>query len=140
VIRQATILDAPQLVKLVDALGYPSDEDFVRRKLEEYEATPSASILVYELNGAVIGFLVLDSQPLFHQEGRIGCIMAMAVLTPHRGKGIGRELVLEAERIARECGCVKVSVASGLRRLETHAFYRGLGYEEITKRFVKQLS
>ena len=138
-IRTATERDIPELVVLLETLGYPRDEEFVRDKLEVYATSDSAHVLVDAREDAAVGFLVLDVQLLFHQEGNIGCIMAMAVLDEWRGRGVGTALVREAERIARQAGCVKISVASGIHRTETHRFYRSLGFEEITKRFVKQL-
>jgi len=94
---------------------------------------------VAEQDGSVVGFLSFDSEPAFHREGRIGTITAMCVDENARGKGIGRKLIEQAEDFAKESGCIRVAVASGLQRHETHRFYLDLGYEEKTKRFVKDI-
>jgi GNAT superfamily N-acetyltransferase len=65
--------------------------------------------------------------------------MALCVGNQFRGQGIGRALIQKIETVAREMCCIKISVASGVHRIEAHRFYTGLGYEEITKRFVKNL-
>jgi GNAT superfamily N-acetyltransferase len=137
VIRDAKDTDAEAIAILMGQLGYPQDAAFVIRKLAELRERKSSRVVVAEEVGGVAGFLSFDCEPAFHREGWIGTITALCVLESVRGKGIGRKLVERAEKIAREKGCVRLAVASGVRRLETHQFYLGLGYEEKTKRFVK---
>ncbi|HWF45240.1 MAG TPA: GNAT family N-acetyltransferase [Candidatus Kapabacteria bacterium] len=139
VIRDVEDRDASQIAKLLTQLGYPCDSDFARNKLHELSVHPSSQVSVAEVNGTVAGVISFDSQPLFHQAGKLGTIMALSVLESHRGNGIGRKLVKHIERVAKERGCVKIAVASGVHREDAHRFYRSLGYEEITKRFVKKI-
>ena len=51
-----------------------------------------------------------------------------------RGRGIGERLVRAAEAHATECGCTTMEVSSSRRRQGAHAFYRRLGYGDITER------
>ena len=136
-IREASESDSAGIAVLLGQLGYPNDPAFVKRKLDELNKRSSAAVIVAEVSNQVVGFLSFDSEPAFHREGWIGTITAMCVLEAERGKGIGRTLVERAEEIAREKGCVRIAVASGMQRHATHQFYLGLGYEEKTKRFVK---
>lgn len=48
-----------------------------------------------------------------------------------RGQGIGRQLMEEAENLARSKGCKIIELTSGLRRAKegTHEFYKALGYQ-----------
>ena len=124
---------------LLTQLGYPQDVAFVIEKLLEFSDRPSARVFVADEGGEVLGFLSFDSEPAFHREGNIGTITAMCVLEAARGRGIGRRLIEQAESFAKETGCVRIAVASGMQRLETHTFYLNLGYEEKTKRFIKEL-
>ena len=136
-IREAHHEDADTLVHLLSQLGYPQDTSFVRAKLGEYAEREGAKVFVAELNGSVVGFLTFVSEPAFHRQGRIGTITALCVLDSARGHGIGCQLMEGAEAYAREVGCVRIAVASGVERHETHRFYLNRGYEEKTKRFVK---
>jgi GNAT superfamily N-acetyltransferase len=138
-VRDATTEDAASVVGLLAELGYPCDADFARQRILGYTTRPSSAILIAEVEHQIRGFLAFDAQPLFHQDGNIGCIMALCVTNDARGGGVGRALVNRVEEIAKALGCTKIAVASGLQRVEAHTFYRDLGYEEITKRFVKQL-
>jgi GNAT superfamily N-acetyltransferase len=96
-------------------------------------------VYVAEAGGRLVAFVHLHRAELFHAPGRLGRIMALAVAEGSRRQGIGRRLMAAVERRARECGCVKMEVSSGVHRPGAHAFYRKLGYNEEPKRFVKML-
>jgi GNAT superfamily N-acetyltransferase len=138
-IRNARNEDADAIAILLTQLGYPQEASFVVRKLSELSERASANVFVAEEDGNILGFLSFDSEPAFHREGNIGTITAMCVLETARGRGIGGRLIESAESFAKETGCVRIAVASGIQRKETHKFYLNLGYEEKTKRFIKEL-
>lgn len=52
-----------------------------------------------------------------------------------RGKGLGKKLVTEALRVAKEAGCYKIIGTSRSSREKVHAFYKQLGFEEYGKEF-----
>jgi GNAT superfamily N-acetyltransferase len=138
-IRDAKETDAEAVASLLGELGYANESRFALERIKEFGARESSQVLVADKEGIVNGVICFDVQPLFHQEGSIGCIMALCVSAAARGQGIGRALVEHIEEIARTMGCIKIAVASGVRREDAHRFYQDLGYEENTKRFVKQL-
>ena len=45
-----------------------------------------------------------------------------------RRRGVGRALMREVERRAREAGCYKLQLVSGARRSQAHLFYKAIGY------------
>jgi ribosomal protein S18 acetylase RimI-like enzyme len=77
--------------------------------------------------------------PLIHRDLPVGRITAMVVRSDRRGSGVGRRLVAELEEIARRDGCGRIDLTSRHVRQEAHAFYRALGFEETSRRFVKDL-
>jgi len=139
-IRDAKAGDAKAIAELLTELGYPNDEHFVLKKLRVFSERDFSRVLIAEVEHGVAGFICFDAQPLFHQEGKIGTIMALSIGEAFRRQGIGRALVERVETISKDVGCIKIAVASGLHRADAHRFYLELGYEEITKRFVKRLS
>ena len=54
--------------------------------------------------------------------------------------GVGHALVEHVEEQARARGCVQLDVSSRDRREDAHAFYRRLGFADVSRRFVKDLT
>lgn len=61
-------------------------------------------------------------------EGHRGWINYLGVDPSRRGRGLGRELVSEAERLLAERGCPKVSLLVREGNDEALGFYEALGY------------
>jgi ribosomal protein S18 acetylase RimI-like enzyme len=89
-------------------------------------APPSGMLLIARVEGERAGLGgVRDLQP------GIAEVKSMYVAPPHRGRGIGRMLLAELERIARERGCREVRLDSSRYLTEAVALYRSAGYEEM---------
>jgi ribosomal protein S18 acetylase RimI-like enzyme len=63
-------------------------------------------------------------------EGHRGWMNYLAVAPGFRGRGLGRLLVLEVERLLLERGCPKVNLQVRATNPEAVAFYRRLGYAQ----------
>jgi ribosomal protein S18 acetylase RimI-like enzyme len=79
----------------------------------------SGIILVAEENGEIIGFVAVqtkipETEP-DHPPGTYALVSDLAVSAPHRGRGIGRALLLKAEEYAREHNAadLRIAVLSG---------------------------
>ncbi len=58
----------------------------------------------------------------------------------NRSKGYGEALLSYIHELARELGCGKVALTSGLQRVDAHRFYEEkMGYERKSYAFVKDL-
>jgi ribosomal protein S18 acetylase RimI-like enzyme len=66
---------------------------------------------------------------------------ALVVAKRDRRSGAGSALVEAVERFARERRCRFVEVTCGERpdREAAHRFYEALGYEPVSRRFLKEL-
>ena len=63
-------------------------------------------------------------------EGHRGWLNYLAVCPKHRRCGIGRQIVLAAQKRLRALGCPKINVQVRLSNTEAIAFYRKLGFVE----------
>jgi GNAT superfamily N-acetyltransferase len=64
----------------------------------------------------------------FLESGMFAEIAGMVVTQSQRGKGIGTQLVAQAEQWARAKGTVRLRVRSNVVRHETHEFYLKCGF------------
>lgn len=62
-------------------------------------------------------------------DGHRGWLYYLAAATSHRGQGIGRRLVTEAERLLEAMGCPKVQLMVRPDNTAARGFYDELGYE-----------
>lgn len=137
-VRTAKAGDAPALAELIKFLGHEIDEKTVRKNIATLTKAGEAP-LVATLDKAVIGLCGLHRTVTVHRPAPVGRITVLVVAQSAQDKGIGRILVQEAERLLKNAGCRIVEVTSNDRRAAAHAFYRHLGYERTSIRFMKKL-
>lgn len=142
-IRAAEPDDADQVAALLGELGYPDNTvDAVRRRLAVWADARDSVALVAENVSAIIGIAAVSVVPYLERDGYWGRISALVVAESCRGQGVGRMLMVAAEELARDCGCVVMEVSSDRGRIDAQAFYRSHGYEDWgdrSARFVKDL-
>jgi GNAT superfamily N-acetyltransferase len=87
--------------------------------------------LMVDADELPLGTFSLLLFPVMVHDGRPEAIIeGVVVAPPARGTGIGKAMMREAMRLAREAGACKLALSSSARRLQAHAFYRGLGFTE----------
>ena len=75
-----------------------------------------------------------------HHTEYIAEIMEFAVDAAFRGQGIGKAMLEEACKIAREQGCSQIEVACNQLRVDTHRFYLREGMHNFHYKFSKSLA
>src|SRR5512132_665255 len=108
-IRAATTDDAVAITALIATLGYPTDAVALRRLLPRLIDASRVAIVVAELEGAVVGMLMLCARPSLTLQGWVGTIGELVVDPGWRGLAIGEALLQYAKGLA---------VEQGLSRLE----------------------
>ncbi len=133
VIRTATSDDVPTIAALIRELAEYErlsdqvvlrESDLQRRLFGEQ---PCAEVLMAEEKGSTVGFAVF-----FHNFstflGRPGIYLEDLFVRPaHRGKGHGKQLLLEVARIAVERGCGRLEWAVLDWNTPAMDFYRSFG-------------
>ena len=137
-IREAKPSDGNELAKLIEYLGHPIDEKTVRKNLAALKKAGELP-LVATLDKQVVGLVGMHRMVAVHRPAPVGRINVLVVAEEAQNHGIGRVLVEAAEQWCRKAGCKIVEVTSNDRRTAAHAFYRHLGYERTSMRFMKKL-
>ena len=135
----AEVRQSGEISALLHQLGYPVDAATVENRLERQSSLPTTEVLVATREDRVIGLATLAIIPTLHRPGDVCRITAFVVDANERRSGVGRRLIDGIESFAREHACFRVEVTSNGARAEAHEFYRALGYQELPKRFVKDL-
>ena len=135
--RAALPSDAPFLSELLAQLGYPVAAEEIPPRLSALNEFPKALALVALDRENVVGLITAHIIPSIHSNEPIALLTTLVVAASHRGKGIGSQLISDAERWAAENGAVRVSVTSGLQREGSHQFYEHRDYERSGFRFTK---
>jgi GNAT superfamily N-acetyltransferase len=137
-LREAKPADSKVLTELIKFLGHEIDEKSVRRNIAKLAKMDEAP-LVATLDKRVVGLIGIHKMVTLHRPAPVGRIPVLVVAEEAQGHGIGRLLVEEVEKRLRKAGCQVVEVTSNDRRTAAHAFYRHLGYERTSMRFMKRL-
>jgi ribosomal protein S18 acetylase RimI-like enzyme len=90
----------------------------IRRKL----AVRPDLFLVAELDGVVIGTVMAG------YDGHRGWINYLGVDPSSRRRGVGRALMIEAERLLRLEGCPKINLQVRISNTDAIEFYRRIGF------------
>jgi ribosomal protein S18 acetylase RimI-like enzyme len=135
--RKAKIDDLPAIVRMLadDFLGAgrerlenPLPESYVLA-FREIETDPNNDLIVAELDNKIVGTLQLTFTPSLSNQGGKRCtVESVRVDAAHRGKGIGREMMLWAIERAKGKGCVSMQLTTNNDRTEAHRFYGRLGF------------
>lgn len=132
-IRMATIEDVPAILGFIEQLAdyeqlrheVLATDGMLRETL--FGATPSAEVLIATLEGRAVGFALYFgtystflARPGIHLED-------LFVVPEARGAGVGRALLAELARIARDRGCGRLEWAVLTWNAPAIGFYRQLG-------------
>lgn len=139
--RPAVPTDAPAVVDLLVALGYPLPLGTVQERITRLSRSREDLVAVVTEDGVdVVGVVSAHVVPRFGgpSQGFVR-ITALSVAPDRSRAGIGRRLTGFVEYFARVRGCDLVEVTSGRRpeRAAAHRFYPALGFEDTSDRSVR---
>ena len=137
-IRPALPADVPSLEPLLAAVGFPTDPSTIAHRLARL-AGPADRALVAEVGGQIVGLLTAHLTPALHRPNSVGRVTLLSVAESAQRQGVGRALILAAERELSAAGCTIVEVISNRRFENAHKFYESLGYDFTSLKFKKVL-
>ena len=138
-VRPAATGDASDVARLLGDLGYPCEDAEAAERIAVVIADRRQHLLLAEVDGEACGLIALYTLYSLAHGSELARITALVVAPERARGGIGRLLLREVEQLSRRHGIHRIEVTSNARRTEAHAFYRGCGYSDDSRRFVKML-
>ena len=130
-IRECKMEDASAVHNLNSAeLGYEYSIDNTKAKLKCLLKSKKDQIFVATVDRVVVGYVHACDYDLIYAP-HLKNIMEIAVLSEYKQQGIGKALLTEIEKWAKETGAAGVRLASGEPRKGAHEFYRRCGYHAV---------
>lgn len=138
-IRRLTREDLPSLIALYAQLSDRHREMSLPRTEEVWDTVlkddPNIVYLGAVDRGQVVSTCYLVVIPTLVYGGRPFALLENVVTdAAHRRQGLAAQLIREAVEIARERGCYKLVLQSGVQRTGAHRFYEQLGFDGDRKR------
>ena len=143
--------DGSAIVEIINAYacepqggGAALPNDVLEQIIPLIRGTPGAFVMLARISGQPAGAAVCFRGFSTFAAGTLVNVHDLSVLAPHRGSGIGTQLLHAVEAHARQLGCKKVTLE--VRDANPHAerLYRRLGYGDPsgfpTKSLEKPLS
>ncbi len=127
-LRAATEDDAERIAALLTDEGYPAGASDLAARIAHF-STPESRVTVAVAGGDVSGFIAFHLVSRFETDERFLRIVTLVVDAGARERGIGRLLMAEAERVAREEGAAYLEITAGHHRPEARQLYESLGYD-----------
>lgn len=124
-IRAARAEDLDALLRLEKA-SFATDR-LSRRSLRNAMQSPAAALLVASLDRGVAGYALVQ----FRSNSSAARLYSLAVDRSLSGRGIGRALLVAAERAARRRGCGFMRLEVGARNRRAASLYQSNGYTPI---------
>ena len=138
-IRTVTVEDAESITRLnFNELGYKYSVEKTSEQIKRILKKSTDRIFVVCVDDEVAGYVHTCNYEGTYFDPQKN-IMAIAVDSSHRGKGLGRALLNEVENWAKEENCTGVRLVSGMNREGAHKFYAHCGYKlrKEQKNFIK---
>ena len=139
--RQALPADIPAVLALYAQPslddGKVLDDDAAQQVFAQFARYPNYRLFVAIEDSAVVGSYALL---IMHNLAHCGTPSAIAedvvVTRASQGQGIGRQMMAHALSEARRAGCYKLALSSNRKRIQAHAFYESLGFDQHGLSFV----
>lgn len=110
----------------LDVLCFEKPFRFTRAAMRQFAEAKKALVVVADDGGALSGFVILHVER--SEEGRVGYVVTLDVDPALRRSGIGRMLMDEVERQAREDNCAALVLHVSAGNEAAIQFYEHVGF------------
>jgi len=96
--------------------------------------------LAESYEGEALGFISCHIQNLLHHCGKVAEIQELFVRQENRAEGVGQALVKFVEQEIFTLHCVSFEVTAQNKRLQTHDFYKKMGFHQTHLKYTKAIT
>ena len=144
-VRNATDKDIPVILDLLYSLGRPKAKDDVEievfeKQIKQYISNSDKQILVAELDSKIVGMVSLMFISRLNRDKLELYIPELIVSKENTRKGFGNTLIEQCIKLAKEKKCHRIRLESGNQRIESHQFYKKLGFTQHALSFTLDIS
>ena len=144
-IRESNFDDIPSLLELLYELGRPKPQkdnelETFTKLLKNYMQEDDKKILVAQIeNLKIIGMMSIVFLSRLNQNTLEMYVPELIISQNYHSKGIGKKLINFSIELGKEKKCHRMRLESGNQRIESHKFYKHLGFEDSSIFFTKNL-
>jgi len=110
-------------------------DEFTAKNIWKNIETHNIKYFTAKENGKIIASCYICIIPNLTRGGKsIGFIENVITDIEYRRKGIGKNIIKNAIKYAKEQNCYKILLQSGNKRADTHGFYESIGFDGESKR------
>jgi GNAT superfamily N-acetyltransferase len=132
--------DAASVARLLDQLGYPTDEAEARDRIAAWTGEGRGAVFGARVDDRLAGCAAIYVVPFFERPGARARLVALVVDAEYRRQGIAELLVEQAREFARDRGAVEMEVLSRRTRPDAYPFYTNVGFADVSERARRYLS
>ena len=140
-IKEASKNDIPIILGLLYELGRPkpqkdSQVDSFRKLTKKYLTDSDKQILVAVLDDTrIVGMVSMIFLSRLNRDSLELYIPELVVVKEYQNRGMGKQLINSCIEIAKKKNCHRIRLESGNQRIESHNFYKHLGFEQYAQSF-----
>lgn len=139
--RKGTLKDCKEVYDLICEMeSSPLSYDYFYEIYKKQIDDAHFYCLVCEYNNHLIGVLNLRFEEQLHHAAYIAEALEFAIHPSYRKKGIGKEMLSTACKLAKEAGCIQLELDCNQLRTDTHRFYLREGMNNSHFKFTKTLT
>lgn len=147
-LRHLKPTDINSIIELLAQLDRPLPADrneakkflkLIKSYIQFNSTNINRGIILATLNSKIIGLVSYVLLERLNQSFREFWIPELVVSKEYRNHGIGKLLIQRCESIAKRKKCYRIRLESRNDRIDSHNFYKKIGFEQIALAFEKRM-
>jgi len=143
-IRRPTDNDIPIVLELLYELDRPRPIDnneirIFKNKIKDYFSDPDKAIFLAELDSKIVGLVSIIILRRLNRAKPEMYIPELVVTQDHRNIGVGSKMIAYCVDFAKKKNCYRIRLESGNTRIDSHIFYKNMGFEQSSLSFTKSV-